>query len=83
MVLGINENSSISFKLFPNPVKNFLEITTSNDVSKIEIFNNLGQKILFKLNSQIIDVSNIYEGIYFIKITTLNGNILTRKFIKE
>ena len=83
MVLGINENSLISFKLFPNPVKNFLEITTSNDVSKIEIFNSLGQKILIKLNSQIIDVSNIYEGIYFIKITTLNGNILTRKFIKE
>jgi hypothetical protein len=79
-------NTSSVINIYPNPVSekvhiNFKEI----NILKIEISNTSG-KILFKRNniqnSEIIDVSNFKNGLYFIKITSTKGYYI-QKFIKK
>jgi hypothetical protein len=73
------------FTLYPNPVKNVLNINAKNrlEIQSIEIYNTLGQLVIAKPNfNQTIDVSNLKTGTYFVKVTTEKGSGSV-KFIKE
>jgi hypothetical protein len=79
----INETEHIS--LFPNPVKNSLNITDKNDVaiSSMSIYNTLGQLVQVITNpTNTIDVSELKTGNYFVKIVSDKGTSGS-KFIKE
>lgn len=69
--------------IYPNPIKDILEIFPSENVSikKISIFNVLGKKLLESSNLSI-NLSGFSSGIYFVKIQTNKGN-LDRKIIKN
>lgn len=73
------------FTIYPNPVKDILNITKKEyiEISSITIYNVLGQ-ILQTITqpSTMIDVSNLKTGNYFIRVTTNNGTSST-KIIKE
>ena len=71
--------------IFPNPVKSTLNISNSEPIEFIEIFNALGQSVLAKKIDKIeaeINISSLANGNYIAKIKTQNAteNI---KFIKE
>ncbi|XMO85392.1 T9SS type A sorting domain-containing protein [Algibacter sp. AS12] len=70
--------------IYPNPVNDVF--TLSNVAgSKISIYNILGKQILtspIKQNSQLIDVSHLSNGVYFIKINK-EGRVITKKIIKK
>ncbi|MBN8641573.1 MAG: T9SS type A sorting domain-containing protein [Flavobacteriales bacterium] len=71
--------------LYPNPVKNELNIKVNNTISitSINIYNSLGQLVLVATNpSESIDVSDLKTGSYFIKVISDKG-ISNGKFIKE
>ena len=73
------------FSIYPNPVKNSLSITTKQaiKVSSISIYNTLGQLVQVVTNpTQIIDVSGLRAGYYFVKIVSDNG-VSGTKFVKE
>ena len=73
------------FILSPVPAKNSLTITTKQEVtiSSASIFNTLGQLIQVSTNpNQMIDVSGLKTGNYFIKIVSDKGTA-SSKFIKE
>lgn len=78
--------SSENFKVYPNPVKEVLNLYATGlyTVNSISIFNSLGQLIQIISNpiSSSINVSGLKQGIYFINISTENG-ITSVKFIKE
>jgi len=78
---NITENS-INVQLFPNPVKDQLNITISNDLvlKKILIYNNLGQ-LIKESKTPTINVSEL-QGIYYVQISTDKGNI-TKQIIIE
>ena len=67
--------------VYPNPVESILRIKNVSDVKSINLYNNLGQKIL-QTKSQSIDVSNLSKGLYFVKINTSAGSE-TRRIIKK
>ena len=78
------EFSSV-FSLSPVPAKNSLTITTKQEVtiSSASIYNTLGQLIQVSTNpNQMIDVSGLKTGNYFIKIVSDKGTA-SSKFIKE
>lgn len=87
--VGINELDLIAkdITLFPNPCKVELTVEISNVSHKIlhcEIKDVLGKHIFFRsINSgkEIIDVSLLKEGVYFINISS-NLNSVMKKFIK-
>ena len=78
--LGLDSVSKDSFKLYPNPVEDYLNIDSSNTVIKnIEVFNILGKKIYSTNSSDSLDMSTYSAGIYFVKI----NNTITFKILKK
>ncbi|MGK0420416.1 MAG: beta-glucanase (GH16 family) [Polaribacter sp.] len=80
-------NNVINVKLFPNPVNDKLNIQFSSDLGEIKgtIYSLTGQKIqVFIQNSlkKTIDISDVSEGIYFIKLETEKGTS-THKIVKK
>ncbi|PZO26679.1 MAG: hypothetical protein DCF13_13430 [Flavobacteriaceae bacterium] len=83
--LDNNEFSRNEFVLYPNPVKNILNLSFDKEISSVSIFNLIGQEVIVKsLNSKegIIDVSNLASGTYLVKVTS-DEEIKTTKIIKE
>jgi hypothetical protein len=84
---GIEENSSVSVSLYPNPAHSQLNLTASNDMilERIEIIDLSGRKILSNQpNSSSINlnVETLKAGAYLITIVTENGTI-TKRFVKN
>lgn len=74
----VNNNSTIS--LFPNPAVNYFTIQSNQRIASVELFNVVGEKIhSFESSITNYSVSNYQAGIYFVKIYTEDGNVITRK----
>jgi hypothetical protein len=78
-------NNIESLQVFPNPTISNLHIKHEQKISKVEITNTLGQKILEQhtdSNESIIDMSSFTAGIYIVKVHVDNLN-KTIKIIKK
>lgn len=84
-VLSVPKNTKASVKIYPNPVKNSLNVNSEETLESVKIYNLLGQKVL-ELNPnnafQSIDVSALKSGTYLVQ-TEANGKRMTTKFLKE
>ncbi len=76
------QSSNIAVSIFPNPTTDQLNIIGISSIEKVEIYNLSGMFQAAYLNKSTIDISNLSEGIYFVKIYAENG-ISTQKFIKQ
>lgn len=77
------ENGKLS--IYPNPVKDVLNISHSKNIDSVEIFNILGQKVLAKSINNTQDVVSMQEltsGTYLVKVTSEN-EVKTIKVIKN
>lgn len=93
---GLNElNQTLnSINLSPNPVTENLNISLPKEIDEIlclELFDVAGSKIrtldnkelISKQNTITINVENIHNGIYFLKISGSNNTSITKKIIKQ
>jgi len=77
--LGLDSVSNESFKLYPNPVEDYLYIQSSDTTIKnIDIYSILGKKIYSTSSENRLDMSSYSAGIYFIKV-----NNSTFKIVKK
>ncbi len=83
VVLGIGDNSPLNFSICPNPTSGILNIQSDTPISQIEVYNLLGQLVVSNNNKKVIDISNVSQGIYFIKIMDEKGTIGTQKVLKK
>ena len=84
-VLGIDDHLlSQSLNLYPNPVKNILNIDSKEfKLTKIEIYSVIGKKMKqFTSNLHKVNVDDLSSGLYLIKVISDKGSYTT-KFIKE
>lgn len=79
--LGVNDPKKIQVKIYPNPVKDVINISSEKPVKSIEIYDVLGRLIKTETANNI-NVSNLSKGNYLIKIKT-GDQELVEKFIKE
>ncbi len=73
------------FSLYPNPTTNELNINLKSaiEINSIQIYNTIGQLVTVQTGNALkVDVSNLKNGNYFIKINTKDG-FSTSQFIKE
>ncbi len=72
-----NVNSNASFMVYPNPSKGQLFINSDVTNAAVSVTNALGQTVYTNtfnsLNNAKIDLGNVSEGIYTIRIQTENG----------
>ena len=80
--IGLEENNALKVELYPNPVNNVLTVKGDNIV-KVAIFNALGQEIVTVENRNEIDVTSLNNGLYFVRVTDVNGNVSVNKIVKE
>jgi len=86
LAAGINSLSEKStIKLYPNPVQNQLFIESEKgQVLEMNILDISGKEIRSITNNNVnsIDVSDLNQGVYILKVTTENG-VSTNRFIKQ
>ena len=74
--LGMGENEISDFKYYYNPFTNLLNISSSNILKNIQIYNVLGQKIVDEnINNynHMLNLSNLSTSIYFVKVEGESG----------
>ena len=67
--------------IYPNPFQNIINIETSEDITRISIYNTKGQSIGFNTTGNSIDTKTISPGIYMLNIKT-SKEIFIKKIIK-
>lgn len=67
---------------FPNPNNGFITIDNLDSFKSIAIVDILGNSIDYKINSNIIDISDSKPGTYFLKLVDLNNELKIQKIIK-
>ncbi len=78
-------NPKLDFKVYPNPVKDILNISYTQNITNIEVYNLLGQKVATKAvntNQGQVGMSHLASGTYLVKITADNQT-KTIKVIKQ
>jgi len=83
LILAINEFDSLSFSIYPNPTTGVLNIASEVRITSLEVYNQLGQLVLFNAFNSSIDISELSQGMYFIKIVGENGVVEVKKVINE
>ncbi|NNK82982.1 MAG: S8 family serine peptidase [Flavobacteriaceae bacterium] len=76
------------YKIYPNPVKDILNLQFYGTVEEAEIsvFDILGKQLFTKeltINKNTIDFSEVRKGIYIVTISTKKADVKTFKLIKE
>ncbi|MBT3209384.1 MAG: PKD domain-containing protein [Bacteroidetes bacterium] len=92
---GIEENNLNTFgeiNLYPNPVKDILNVTFTSNLQtdmQMNIFNAIGQSVYSKqiykkskTENYQVDVSNWNDGVYFIRLSDEKENTNLKRFIK-
>ena len=86
--LGITENTSNQFVIYPNPAREILNIETSgiamNDLklTLIDVSGRIISKSVLDSNNRTIDLSSISKGTYFLEIREGNSVVAFKKFLK-
>ena len=72
---------ALSMQVFPNPVTDGFFYVEADDMRQIEIIDMLGRTVMQKnVNSsrERVDVPNLREGLYVVRVTTTIGTTLVR-----
>jgi hypothetical protein len=77
MFTSIEDTPQVSVIVYPNPASDFLNIKSDTPICSFEIYDALGRLVKYQTEmfdtENIIDVSSLTYGIYFIKLHTTNG----------
>ena len=84
---NVISNYENKFSVYPNPVKDELTITTEVRVEEIAIYDVYGRQAMCQqvnetTSQQVVNVTGLNSGIYFVRITTEDGEIVKR-FVKN
>lgn len=78
--VGIEDETTISSKIYPNPANNVLNISnSSNNLSTVNIYNVIGNLIYsnsFNNSNISIDTSNWNNGVYILKMNNSTSKII-------
>ena len=77
----INNKKVLTFKIFPNPSNNIIQIKNLDSSIKYEILSISGTSICRGTSNGILDIQHLSNGIYFLKLKS-NFDEQILKFVK-
>jgi hypothetical protein len=81
LAIGVKENSlnAFNFNVFPNPASNAVnvELPKGQVAESITLINSIGQTLKSKNNSNVLNVSDIPNGVYYLEVRS--GDRSSRK----
>jgi beta-glucanase (GH16 family) len=79
--LSNDENFANKFSVYPNPTSSLINISSTEQVDRVNLFNPLGQVILSKANKVTkLNVENLKQGLYVLKLYSGDKSV-TKKII--
>jgi len=84
-VLNIHDFTEANFKVYPNPVKDVLNLSYRTQISSVKVYNLVGQEIVSKnlnVTQGQLDMSTLSTGTYIVKVN-VDGLVKTIKVVKE
>jgi len=84
-LLSTGQSENATFRFYPNPVKDVLNLSYAQNIAEVAVYNLLGQKVLenvINATSTQLDMSALASGSYLVKVTA-NNQTKTIKVIKE
>ena len=84
--LGVSDNEISLIKAYPNPVSNYLNLESLEEILEINLYNILGQNIFKTIpnnNKFLLDMTEFNAGIYLIKVKSIAGKVSTLKVLKN
>lgn len=76
------QQNNLQVSLYPNPVRNVLNIQLENEIKSVELYTIQGQKIMQSKNKEI-DLFHLNSGVYMIRVEDKNNGIVTKRIVKE
>jgi len=82
-IVGIAELDQLNLDIYPNPVRDVLNIKVETQIDRIEIFDISGKMInVYDKPGKRISLSDLQPGMYMLKITSVDGNFTAKKIQK-
>jgi len=85
-VAGTQDNMILRLTASPNPTNGLLYLT-GLPMNEISIFDLLGKNVFYAgydgIDSTSIDMGNLQQGVYILKVTAKDGTVETHKIIKN
>lgn len=84
--LGLTENSTFEYVLYPNPASHTVTVETNASNSEAVIYGVNGQILFTQKNTTTtftINVSDLTDGMYWLKVTSAEGSITKQLLIKK
>ncbi|MDA9774570.1 T9SS type A sorting domain-containing protein, partial [Saprospiraceae bacterium] len=83
LIVGILNLDGVQVKVYPNPTNDFIYIENSVGLTlRMKLYSNSGQLLLDNMNINVIDVTNISPGIYFLKLkNTVSGSSKVERIV--
>ena len=85
LTVGIDDPNAENVRIYPNPSNNVVNIELNRNISKVVIYNYIGQAVLDQniTNAQTMRLNtDIYEsGAYLVKFVTNDGASFTRRLV--
>ena len=84
-VLGLNNNVIEGFTFYPNPSLDVINLTATENIERVSIYNMLGQKVIdqnINATSSQLDVANLVTGTYLMLVSA-DGKTASHKVIKK
>jgi len=76
----VPEQVGATVAVYPNPVKDQLTVSAEN-LQAVEVYNLVGQQVMASA-THVIDFSALREGVYFVRISCLEG-VVTKRIVKQ
>ena len=76
----VPENEMEVVAVYPNPVKDRLTVNAEN-LQSVEVYNLVGQLVMTSTSS-VIDMNDLNEGIYFVRVMA-EGKTVTKRVVKQ
>jgi len=76
--VDLPEPSNSDIMVFPNPTDGIINLSKDIVITDIEVLNLKGQIIIKSEQNNRVNLNNLPNGLYLVKINTLNGSIIKR-----
>lgn len=84
-LLGVEDSDFSNFSFSPNPARDHLNLSATNPIQRVQIFNVLGEQVMNEqlndVNTQL-NVASLQTGAY-VMVVTINGMAQIFKVMKE
>lgn len=83
-ITGLTEDNleADNFLVYPNPAQSEITVQSQSSVNTIELIDGSG-KVIIVTENKTISVAEFSPGLYLLKLTTDEGKVYTRKFMKD